>query len=168
MFWFILLVISLPIAYAAKIGAPTFATRKARIKDILRIANPKPGDIICDLGSGNGDMVRAFASIDRVEVIGFELSPVAYAISRISLALHRVKNARILLKNFFYARLCSADIVYCFLMPHSMQKLKGKFLRELKPGAQVISFAFKIEGWQPQNVLQGNGLPPVYFYTVKK
>lgn len=165
--WLFLSVVFLIAAYAARIGAPTVATRRARIKDILEIANLQAGDVVYDLGSGCGDMVRAFAAIDGVRVVGFELSPLAYAASHISLASCRIKNARILFKNFFCAPLGDADIVYCFLMPHSMQKLKEKFARELKPGTRVISFAFKIDGWEPKYVLRGNNLPPVFFYASK-
>ncbi len=71
------------------------------------------------------------------------------------------------MKNFFNANINEADIVFCFLIPKTMEKLKDKFIKELKPETKIISFAFQIKGWVPYAVIQGGRKPPVYFYKIK-
>lgn len=51
--------------------------------------------------------------------------------------------------DFFRADLHTAEVVFCFFTPESMERLKTKFVQELKPFALVISYSFPIPGWQP-------------------
>ena len=57
-----------------------------------------------------------------------------------------------------------ADVIFCFLMPETMEKLKIKLEKELKPGVRVISFAFEIKGWTPQTVIKEKQKLTAYIY----
>lgn len=96
--------------------------------------------------------------------MGFELSPIFYLITLLNLKLHSVKDYRLYYKNFFNANLRKADIIFCFLMPKTMEKLKDKFIKELKSGTKIISYAFEIKDWKPYAVIKKYKKLPIYFY----
>ncbi len=160
----VLLIVIIPTAVAAIIGAPLALTRKRQVKDIIKKAALKPGQIFYELGCGTGRMMIAFSKQANIRVIGFELSPLFYIFSLLNLKIHRVKNYELYLKDFFGANLNKADIVFCFLMPKALAKLRSKFEKELKPGAKIISPGFKIKGWHPYLVIKDSKNLPVYFY----
>lgn len=160
----IILVLLAPTAYAAIIGAPFVATSKTRIKEIIRIAEIKPGDNFYELGAGTGKMMIAISKISKANVIGFELSPIFYFIALLNLKINRIKNSKLYFKNFYKANLKKADIVYFFLMPKTMERLKEKFEKELSPETKIISYAFEIDGWKPYAIIKDNKKPSVYFY----
>lgn len=45
-----------------------------------------------------------------------------------------------------------------------MEKLKEKFLKELKPETKIISYAFEIKNWTPYVIIKRNRKLPIYFY----
>ena len=120
----ILLILMIPTAYAAIIGAPIALTNKSLIDKIIEIADIKDGDIFYELGTGTGRIITAFAKNKNIKAIGFELSPIFYLITLLNLKLHGVKNYELHYRNFFNADLKEANIIFCFLMPKTMEKLK--------------------------------------------
>lgn len=161
------LILLIPTAYAAVIGAPIAITSKSRIKEIIEKSSIAKGGKFYELGTGNGRVISAVGKLPGVEVFGFELSPIFYAISYLNLLFSGVENFWLKMSNFFNADLSDADYVFFFLMPAAVEKLKDKLEKELKPGAIVISFVFEIKGWDPYEVIEGDKKPPVYFYTIK-
>jgi len=163
----ILFILLIPTAYAAVIGAPIAVVSKSRVKEIMDIADIKPRDKFFELGTGTGRMMIAVAKNTDAKVIGFELSPIFYFITLLNLKLNNIKNYKLIFKDFFTANLKEANIIFCFLMPKTMEKLKGKFERELAPGTKIISFVFEIKGWIPYAMIKSNKKLPVYFYKIK-
>ncbi len=164
---FITTILFIPTLYAFLIGAPIALTSKSRIEEIIKKAEIKRGDKFYELGTGTGRVMVIMAKYRQIKVIGFELSPVFYFITWLNLKINGIKNYKLYLKNFFNANINEADIVFCFLIPKTMEKLKDKFIKELKPETKIISFAFQIKGWVPYAVIQGGRKPPVYFYKIK-
>ena len=153
-----------PEVYAAIIGAPILNTSSRRIRQIIEAADVKNGDVVYELGSGMGNIALAFSENQNVKVVGFELSPIFYFISLVRKWLLKRKNAEFRMKNFYNADLSGATIVYFYLMPKSIEKMKEKFDKELKPGTKIISFGFPIKEWKAEKIIQGENLPKVYFY----
>jgi len=162
-----ILILAIPTGYAAIIGAPPAPTDKTRIKEIIKVAGIKPNHKFYELGSGTGRIMVLTAKMSGAEVIGFELSPIFYLISLLNLKMHRVKKYKLYLKNFFNANLKEADVVFCFLMPNAVEKLKSKLKQELKAEAKIISYVFEIKGWTPYTVIEGNQKLPVYIYQMQ-
>lgn len=155
-----------PTVYAAAIGAPFVATSRARRKEILNLLELKPGDIVYDLGAGAGDMMLLFAKKHGIKVIGFELSPLLYAITQLRIFFHGTNNASLRWRNFFRTDLSPATVVYCYLVPKAIEKLRNKFERELKQGTKIVSFAFPIKWLEPYATISGGGMPKVFFYRI--
>lgn len=162
----ILFILLLPTAYASVIGAPIVLTKKSLIVEIIKNSDLKNGEIFYELGTGTGRIMAAIAQ-KGIKTVGFELSPIFYLITLLNLKLRGVKNYELYRKNFFKEDLSGADALFCFLTPKAMEKLKSKFLKELRPGAKIISYVFEIKGWNPYVVIKENGNAPLYFYQIK-
>ena len=70
--------------------------------------------------------------------------------------------------DIFKVDLSKIDLVYCFLSVKMMKLLKNKFLKELKPGAQIISYQFRLPEFEPIKVVAGDkSTEKIYFYRIK-
>lgn len=152
-------------AYAGIIGASWVPTRKKDLSRVIAASRGFQGSIIVDLGCGDGTVMRAFAArYPSAQVHGYELSlPLFIAGSFINLFTSFRKNCHISYGNAYAIPLSSVDLVYCFLLPHAMQKLKEKFERELRPGTLVITYSFPLPGWQGEEMREQGELP-IYRY----
>lgn len=53
----------------------------------------------------------------------------------------------------FKENLSQYDVVFCYLLPRSLDKLKYKFEAELIPGSKVVTNSFRVKGWKPKQIL---------------
>lgn len=126
--------------------APWWRTNKKVARAMCRLAKIGRDDIIYDLGSGDGTALIVAAKEFGAKGIGIEIDPLRALIS--TLALHSAKvQSRIIIKrkNFFAEDLSPATIIFAYLVPKALERLKPKFLKELKPGTLVISYRYKID-----------------------
>ncbi len=103
---------------------------------------------IFELGAGWGNL--AFALADRFPhspVTAYELSPVPWLFSRLRQLLFRRPNLTLLRADFHDARLDEAALIFCFLYPVCMRRLKPKLEAELRPGALLVSNTWPVPGW---------------------
>jgi predicted RNA methylase len=134
-------------------------------KDIdrfLRLADIKAGQVVYDLGCGDGVIVVAAAK-KGAKAIGLEISILPFVAAYIRKILTRSK-AQIKFRDFWLVDLKDADVVYFFLIPRIYEQLKHKLEKELKPGAKVIAYVWPIEGWQATVVDKPEGRPAMYLY----
>lgn len=151
--------------YSFIIGAPIFFTPKKAIRDSLKYCNVNSKSKFYDLGAGTGRTMIIAGNEFGAKSYGFELSPIFYLISKINLFLFGKKNGKLYCQNFYNHNFSDADIIFCFLKPSVMKKLKIKFRQELKPGAKIISYSFAIPEWNPEKIIR-NGYPGnIYIYT---
>ncbi|OGZ34012.1 MAG: hypothetical protein A2Y98_00910 [Candidatus Portnoybacteria bacterium RBG_19FT_COMBO_36_7] len=122
---------------------------------MFELAQIKLGQKLYDLGAGDGRAMIIAKSEFGASTEGFELSPIVYLIGRLNLLFHRAKGAKLYFKNFYNQDLSEANVIFCFLSPHAMERLKPKFEKELKPGTKIISYSFSLHGWQPKEVIEG-------------
>jgi len=147
------------------IGAPFLWTPKKAILAAFEKAEIKPGQKFYDLGAGSGKALIVAEKKFGAQAVGFELSPFLYFFGRLNMFFNRLKNSKIYCRNFYNQDLSDADIIFCFLSIKAMEKLKPKFERELKSGAKVISYVFKIHGWESKEVIDGFS-NKVYLYEI--
>lgn len=128
-------------------GAPFVRSSRQKIEIMVELAGIKPGEIVVDLGSGDGSILLEAAK-QGARGIGIEINPFLVWYSK-----WRVKRARlterikIIRGSFWNYPLHEADAVFLYLWPNTIEKLKEKFYRELKPGARLISHGFPISEW---------------------
>jgi SAM-dependent methyltransferase len=165
----ILLLILVPTMMALVKGAPFVPTPMAAVEKMLLLAKIKEGEIVYDIGCGDGRMVYLAAKKYKAKAFGLELSPLIYAIARIRHFLWRSK-AKILFSNFKNRNLRDADVIVCYLLPETLEYLQSKLEKELKKGARVISYAFKVGDWKPSHKEERDplmNLAPIWVYEIK-
>ena len=156
------------LALPATQGALFVSSTKTRIAAFIEAVPMKKGQILADLGCGDGRVLRWASKRYHVRTIGFEINLLAYFKAKI-LSIGR-KNVEIRRKNFWSQDLGLADVVFCYLYPDVMPKLSTKLKAELKPGTLIVSCNFALPGFQPVRVLRPNGSlhnDPIYIYRAE-
>lgn len=126
---------------------PAFVpTLKKTVEQMVAEAHIKPGMKTADLGSGDGRVVIAMAKASAIAT-GFEINPILVWYSRYKVRkLGLEDRINISTSNFWKADLGQYDVITFFGINHVMDRLGLKLTKELKPGAIVISNAFRIPG----------------------
>ncbi|MFZ5365523.1 MAG: class I SAM-dependent methyltransferase [Patescibacteria group bacterium] len=142
---FIAIILLLTMAVAGKLSAPYVPTKKDDLKRIVKLAGLTSKMTFCDLGCGDGRVVAYVAKFTRAEVIGIELAIPLYCFAKIRQQLPKKRNLKIVYGNFLNMDLSRADIIYIFGFPKTLQqKISAKIKRNVKSGAKIISYFFKI------------------------
>lgn len=124
--------------------APWWRTNKKVARAMCKLAKVGKDDIVYDLGSGTGTALIIVAKEFGAKGVGIEIDPLRAFIS--TLALHSAKvrdKVKIMRKNFHDVDISSASIVFVYLVPKALERLRPKFLKELKPGTLLVSFRYK-------------------------
>lgn len=151
------------VLWSTAVGAGFEPTRMRKVRRMLDIADAGPRDVVYDLGSGDGRIVIEAARRGS-RAVGIEVDPVRVLWSRMMARLSGVSGrTRILWGNFFDSKFGEATVVTLFLMPHTNRRLRSKLQEELRPGARVVSYVWKIEGWEPALADRENEM---YLYVV--
>jgi predicted RNA methylase len=125
--------------------SPWWRTNKRIAKIMCRLAKINKGDVIYDLGSGDGQALLT-ASRLGANGIGVEIDPFRVLISKVVFLLNgKSDKIQIVRKNFFDVDLSKATVIFAYLVPKTLAKLKPKFLKELKPGTRIVTFVYKID-----------------------
>lgn len=159
----IFLVVAIISIYSFWIGAPIFFSPKRKLRQVLKYVNLPEGSNFYDLGAGTGRTMIIAQKEFNMKVSGFELASPLYILAKINMFFRGVKN-ELYMRNFYNKDLSNADVVYCFLTPPAMKKLRPKFENELKKGTVVISYAFEIDGWKAENVIFDGRLGKMFVY----
>jgi len=141
---------------------PSVPTSSRTIEFILEIIRKKKDNrkTFVDLGCGGGKVLISLKKkYPEIEVIGYENWPTQFLLAKIMLFFSGVK-AKIFYKDLFQADLTNAQIVFCYLYPHLMERLEPKLKKELKEGALIISNTFPLSNWQPSQILITNNKNP--------
>lgn len=110
--------------------------------DIAKITNK---DVLYELGSGNGTTLMIAAKEYGARCVGVEIDPIRYWYSKFVIWKSGLtKKVTLYQKNFLFVPIGSASVIYIYLVPKAIKKLKEKFLSELKPGTRVVSYHYKI------------------------
>lgn len=126
--------------------APWWRTNKEVARAMCRLAKIGKKDVIYDLGSGTGTALIVAAKEFGAKGVGIEIDPLRYLVS--SLLLHSSKlshKIKIIRKNFFDVNLSDATVIFAYLVPKALERLKPKLLKELKQGTLLVSFRYKID-----------------------
>ena len=120
---------------------------------MLKLANLKPGEVLFDLGAGDGRAVIMAAKAFGARAVGVELREdlAKKALSTIheNNLLNRVTMVN---GDLFSVNLTSADVVFLYLTTSANEKIRPKLETELKKGGRVVSHDYEIVGWKPTKV----------------
>lgn len=130
-------------------------TPEETVKEMLRLAALKPGDVLYDLGSGDGRIPIAAAKDYGVRAVGIEIDPKLVAESQEAARAAGVSD-RVAFRqeNLFRADLREATVVTLYLSDRLNVLLRPKLLRELRPGTRIISHDFRMGVWKPEQTVR--------------
>jgi ribosomal protein L11 methylase PrmA len=136
------------------------------VDDMLRLANVRKGDVLYDLGSGDGRIAIAAAKKYGIKAVGIDIDP-----ERIREASENARKAGVTnlvefrQEDLFKADFREATVVTLYLLPDLNVKLRPRLWEELKPGTRIVSHQFDMGTWKPEKRLESNGRV-VYFWTI--
>ena len=147
-----------------------YSTPPETVIEMLRMAAIKKGDVLYDLGSGDGRIPIAAAQQYGVRAVGIEIDP--------RLITEAEENARranvsslVSFRNddMFRTDLREATVVTLYLSEKLNVLLRPKLLRELRPGTRIVSHDFRMGTWKPEQTVRvpwGKLFRTVYLWTV--
>ena len=127
-----------------------FTPTRHNIADaMLQLAGVKAGDVVYDLGSGDGRIPIIAAQKYGARGVGIEIDRRLVELSRRTANEAEVGNrVSFVVGDLFAADLSAATVVTAYLSPQIMKILAPK-LRALEPGTRIVSHQFPMPGWQP-------------------
>jgi predicted RNA methylase len=135
---------------------------------MLKVAKVTKNDVIYDLGSGDGRIPVTAAKVYGARGIGIDIDP-----QRIKEATENAKTqgvadkVKFLNADLFETDISEATVVTLYLLPSLNLKLMPKLMKELRPGTRIVSHAFDMGDWKPEQTLNVNGRT-VYYWTIPK
>lgn len=161
-------------AYAAWRGAPWLPTPHRAVEAALAAVGVRDGDLLVDLGAGDGRVLRE-AARRGARAVGYELSPLLWLVAwvrtrqfglRLRGSGSRSGQARVLLRDGFRADLSSATVLFAFLRPATMPRLAHALNRRPLAGSvRILTYAFPLPDRAPSRVLALPHCAPLYVYT---
>lgn len=125
--------------------SPWWRTDKKTARAACQLAKISSKDVIYELGSGDGTFLSVASKEFGAKGYGIEIDPLRFFISKILLRINGVSSkVKIIKRNFFEQNLSNATVIFVYLVPKTLEKLKPKFLKELKPGTKIISLRYKV------------------------
>ena len=133
---------------------PFVPTPMEVVDRMLELAEVKKGDVVYDLGSGDGRIVIRAAKKYGVKAVGIEMDSWlldkarkdAKAAGVSHLVTFRAEDA-------LNADISAATVVTLYMLPWFNEKIKPNFQKHLKPGARIVAHDFGIEGWKPDKTV---------------
>jgi SAM-dependent methyltransferase len=141
-------------------------TQPSTVDAMLKLARVGPGDVLYDLGSGDGRIPIAAARRFGIRAVGIEIDP-----QRISEARANAKTAGVSHlvsfrnEDLFAADFRNATVVTLYLLPTLNLKLRPRLLKELKPGTRIVSHDFDMGDWPPEQTVKVGG-DTIFLWTV--
>lgn len=146
------------------LGAGFEPTSREMVNRMLEMARVEEGDVVYDLGSGDGRIVIEAARSFNARAVGIEADPLRFAWSKVKVALLGLQGqVDIRWGNLFREDISEAMVVTLFLSRKANQNLKGKLKVELEPGTRVVTYYWKFHGWKP---VQEDPEKHIYLYVV--
>jgi hypothetical protein len=133
--------------------APFVASPLPVVKQMLTLAQLQPGEMLYDLGCGDGRVVIMAAQEFGARSVGVEMREdlAKQALGKIS-ELSLDGQVKIINGDMFKVDLAQADVVTLYLTTSANDKVKPKLESELKLGTRVVSHDYEILGWRPVKI----------------
>jgi hypothetical protein len=128
-------------------GAPYLPTLKPQAQNALDLLNLKPGQVLLELGSGDGRVLKRAAK-QGIKGVGYELNPLLVLYSKISCWRYR-KLVTFKCRNYWQVTFPPCNGIYVFLLDKYMPKLDKKIMQDLPKPVKLVSYAFKIPTRKP-------------------
>jgi hypothetical protein len=144
---------------------PFVPTPQEVVDKMIELAGVKKGDVVYDLGSGDGRIVITAAK-KGARSVGFDVDGDLVKESRENIRKAGVQElAEIRQQDILTVDLSGASVVTMYLLPDVNLKLRPNVLSQMKPGSRVVSHAFDMGDWKPDKTERVDGRT-IYLWTV--
>jgi cyclopropane fatty-acyl-phospholipid synthase-like methyltransferase len=125
------------------------------VDKMLELAELKSGDLVYDIGSGDGRIVIRAARKYGVRAVGIEMDRLLLEKARKDAQAAGVSHlVQFRAEDALKADLSPATVVTLYMLPWFNEKMKPNLKKYLKPGARIVAHDFGIEGWQPDKTVR--------------
>jgi protein-L-isoaspartate O-methyltransferase len=147
--------------------APFVESPQDVVKKMLQLVQPKPDEILYDMGSGDGRIIIMAAKDFGLRCVGIEIREdlVRRAMAEIK-RFNLDSRIKVMNDDFFNVDVSNADIITLYLTTSANEKLRPKLEKELRSGVRVVSHDYEIRGWRPTKISRDD--PPghtIYLYV---
>jgi trans-aconitate methyltransferase len=143
-------------------------TPREAVVAMLTLANVGSGDVVYDLGSGDGRIVvEAVKHFGAERGVGIDIDPTLVREGRENADRNGVSGrVEFLNQDLFETDLHEATVVSLYLLPWLNRQLMPKLKKELRPGSRVISYRFDMGDWKPDETVTVNG-QLIYLWRIR-
>ncbi len=125
--------------------SPWWKTDKVAGRAAIDFGKINKNDVVYELGSGDGEFAILVAKEIGAKVVGIEIDPLRFWISKVRQKLNKVNGkVTFLKKDFKKVNISDASVIFVYLVPRALERITPKLLEELKPGTRIISYRYKI------------------------
>jgi SAM-dependent methyltransferase len=136
-------------------STPFVVSPDAVVDRMLRLAEPRAGDYLIDLGSGDGRIVIEAAKRAGARGLGVDLDPRLVRLARENAKRAGVEAlAKFEVRDLFETDLRGASIVTMYLLPEVNRKLAPRLYEQLKPGARIVSHDYDLGAWSHDEMIE--------------
>lgn len=151
--WLGWVLLSVSVLWTVPAGAPWLPTSRKHVRRMLTLANVQPGEVVYDLGSGDGRVLFIAAREFGAQAVGIELDPLRYLWTQMWIRLLGLRGqVRVIWGNLFTQDFSEADVVTVYLLTKTNIRLRRKLWDELRPGARIVSSVFLFPGMEPAHI----------------
>jgi predicted O-methyltransferase YrrM len=134
---------------------------------MLNLANVHQGDVLYDLGSGDGRIPVTAAKQYGIRAYGIDIDPQRIQEANANAAKAGVTHlVRFRREDLFKANFKEATVVTLYLLPDLNVKLRPRLLAELKPGTRIVSHQFDMGTWKPDKKVELSAGRTIYLWTI--
>jgi predicted RNA methylase len=135
-----------------------------KVHMMLKMAEVGPGDVVYDLGCGDGRTIVTAARRYGARAVGIEIDPLRYLWCQMLItALGLRDRVRVIFGSFYRQDLSDATVVTCYLLQSTNEKLEDKLKYELRPSTRVVSNSFT---FPELRLLRRDGEDEIYLYDL--
>lgn len=136
------------------------------VNAMLKLADVHKGDVVYDLGCGDGRIVIAASARFGARGVGIDIDP-----ERIKEARENARKAGVTSRvkfrteDLFEADIRQATVVTLYLFPWVNLRLRPKLWKELRPGTRIVSHSHDMGDWRPEKEIEADG-HKIYYWTI--
>jgi cyclopropane fatty-acyl-phospholipid synthase-like methyltransferase len=125
------------------------------VDKMLALAEVKKGDVLYDIGSGDGRIVIRAAQKYGIRAVGIEMDRLLLVKARKDAKAAGVSHlVEFRSEDALQADISAATVVTLYMLPWFNEKMKPNFKKMLKPGTRIVAHDFGIEGWEPDQTVK--------------
>jgi SAM-dependent methyltransferase len=146
--------VTAPARSAPKLDVVWVPSAPEVIAAMMEAAKVGAGDVVYDLGCGEGEIVIAAAKLYGARGVGVDLDPERIRNARANAAsAGATDRVTFIEQDLFKTDVSPATVMTLYLLPELNERLRPKLLSELRPGSRIVSHDFGMGDWAPERTI---------------